>query len=79
MRNKPGKVYQLHPRSGVRRRETQLEHPLLLELSPQARLNLARLQLISLDSQGRQPGPAQVIEKLINDAAGREPDAPYPS
>jgi hypothetical protein len=52
--------------------------PLLIELSPAANTNLKTLQLLSLDRQGRQPSPSQIIEKLINAAAVNGPDAPYP-
>jgi len=52
--------------------------PVLIELSPEAKTNLKKLQLLSLDSQGRQPEPSQVIEKLINAAVVSGPDAPYP-
>ena len=51
---------------------------LLIELSTTAKTNLKKLQLLSLDRQGRQPEPSQIIEKLINAAAVSGPDAPYP-
>ena len=50
----------------------------LIVLSPEAKTNLKKLQLLSLDRQGRQPDPSQVIEKLINAAVISGPDAPYP-
>jgi len=56
----------------------QATEPLLIELSPAANTNLKKLQLLSLDRQGRQPSPSQIIEKLINAAAVSGPDAPYP-
>ena len=56
----------------------QAAEPLLIELSPTAKTNLKKLQLRSLDRQGRQPDPSQIIEKLINAAAVSAPDAPYP-
>ena len=52
--------------------------PVTIELSPAAKTNLEKLRLRSLDKQGRQPEPSQVIERLINSAAVSEPDAPYP-
>ena len=52
--------------------------PVTIELSAAAKANLEKLQLRSLDKQGRQPGRSQIIEWLINTAAIREPDAPYP-
>jgi hypothetical protein len=51
---------------------------MLIELSPKALANLEQLQLHSLDKQGRQPAPSEIIEKLINAAAVNGPDAPYP-
>jgi hypothetical protein len=56
----------------------QATEPLLIELSPAANTNLKKLQFLSLDRQGRQPSPSQIIEKLINAAAVSGPDAPYP-
>ena len=56
----------------------QAAEPLLIELSTTAKTNLKKLQLLSLDRQGRQPDPSQIIEKLINAAAVSGPDAPYP-
>jgi hypothetical protein len=56
----------------------QAAEPLLIELSTTAKTNLKKLQLLSLDRQGRQPEPSQIIEKLINAAAVSGPDAPYP-
>ena len=56
----------------------QAAEPLLIELSTTAKTNLKKLQLRSLDRQGRQPEPSQIIEKLINAAAVSGPDAPYP-
>ena len=57
----------------------QSTEPLLIELSTTAKTNLKKLQLLSLDRQGRQPEPSQIIEKLINAAAVSGPDAPYPA
>jgi hypothetical protein len=51
---------------------------MLIELSPTAIANLEKLQLVSLDKQGRQPAASEVIERLINAAAVNGPDAPYP-
>ena len=59
-------------------KQNQATEPVLIELSPEAKTNLKKLQLLSLDSQGRQPGPSQIIEKLINAAVVSGPDAPYP-
>jgi hypothetical protein len=59
-------------------KQNQAAGPMLIELSPKAKTNLKKLQLLSLDSQGRQPGPSQIIEKLINAAVVSGPDAPYP-
>ncbi len=56
----------------------QATEPMLIELSPATKTNLKMLQLRSLDRQGRQPSPSQIIEKLINAAAVSGPDAPYP-
>jgi hypothetical protein len=56
----------------------QAAETLLIELSTTAKTNLRKLQLLSLDRQGRQPEPSQIIEKLINAAAVSGPDAPYP-
>jgi hypothetical protein len=56
----------------------QLVQPMLIELSPKAIANLEKLQLNSLDKQGRQPAASEVIERLINAAAVNRPDAPYP-
>ncbi len=56
----------------------QATEPMLIELSPAAKTNLIKLQLLALDRQGRQPEPSQIIEKLINAAAVSGPDAPYP-
>lgn len=53
--------------------------PVIVELSTEAKANLEKLQLRSLDKQGRQPGPAQIIERLINAAARSEPEAFYPA
>ena len=50
----------------------------LIVLSHEAKTNLKKLQLLSLDRQGRQPEPSQVIEKLINAAVISGPDVPYP-
>ncbi|MGZ8467481.1 MAG: hypothetical protein ACXWXT_18205 [Candidatus Binatia bacterium] len=58
--------------------QNRAAEPLLIELSPAANTNLKTLQLLSLDRQGRQPSPSQIIEKLINAAAVNGPDAPYP-
>ena len=59
-------------------KQNHAAEPVLIELSPEAKTNLKKLQLLSLDSQGRQPEPSQVIEKLINAAVVSGPDAPYP-
>jgi hypothetical protein len=59
-------------------KQNQAAQPVLIKLSPEAKSNLKKLQLLSLDRQGRQPGPSQIIEKLINAAVVSGPDAPYP-
>lgn len=69
-------------RTAARGREQKTaaeKQTLVVELSPQARQQLAKLQLESLDRQGRQPGAAQLIEKLINAAAGSASQPPYPA
>lgn len=70
-----------HNKNSVLRLEpstTTSNRPLVVELSAQAHENLAKLRLKSLDRQGRQPEASQIIEKLINSAAGSVPDVPYP-
>ena len=59
-------------------KQDQPAQSVLIKLSPEAQTNLKKLQLLSLDRQGRQPGPSQVIEKLINAAVVSGPDVPYP-
>ena len=59
-------------------KRTQTAGPVVIELSAEAKTNLKKLQLLSLDRQGRQPDPSQIIEKLINAAVVSGPDAPYP-
>ena len=45
--------------------------PVIVELSTEAKANLEKLQLRFLYKHGRQPGPAQIIERLINAAASK--------
>jgi hypothetical protein len=52
---------------------------IILRLSQEAKENLEKLRLKSLDRQGRKPAAAQIIEGLINAAAKSEPEAPYPN
>ena len=52
---------------------------IILRLSPEAKENLEKLRLKSLDRQGRKPAAWQIIEGLINAAAKSEPEAPYPN
>lgn len=52
--------------------------PVVFRLSRRAKKNLQLLQLKFLDRKGREPDPSQVIEKLINEAAGSELEVPYP-
>jgi len=59
-------------------KQDQPAQSVLIKLSPEAQTNLKKLQLLSLDRQGRQPAPSQVIEKLINAAVVSRPDEPYP-
>jgi hypothetical protein len=51
----------------------------VLRLRPRTKQNLQLLQLKFLDRKGREPDPSEVIEKLINDAAARNFDVPYPA
>ena len=71
-------MVKLKKSSDQRAKQTQTAEPVLIELSAEAKTNLKKLQLLSLDGQGRQPGASQIIEKLINAAVVRSPDAPYP-
>jgi len=75
---KSAKLYVLRPR-GATESEQEQSKRLVIELSVGARKNLAKLQLRSLDRDGRQPQASQVIERLINAAAEAEPDVPYPT
>jgi hypothetical protein len=52
---------------------------LILHLSREAKQNLEKLRLKSLDKRGRKPGESQIIEELINTALKNEPEAPYPA
>ena len=52
---------------------------IILRLSQEAKENLEKLRLKSLDRQGRKPAASQIIEGLINAAAESEPEAPYPN
>src|SRR5262245_52068267 len=82
MASKRGRVYLLHPRTAAQPRQNSWTdpgvEPITIELSAEARENLAKLQLKSLDRDGRSPKASQVIERLINAAADSEPDLPYP-
>jgi hypothetical protein len=51
---------------------------LRLELSPEAREKLQRLQLNSLDQRGAMPDVSEVIERLIENALKNAPEIPYP-
>jgi len=75
---KAGTVAKVKKTSAEIAEQNQATEPILIELSPAARTNLIKLQLLALDRQGRQPEPSQIIEKLINAAAVSGPDAPYP-
>ena len=75
---KVGAMVKLKKSSDQFSKQNQAGEPVLIKLSPEAKTNLKKLQLLSLDSQGRQPEPSQVIEKLINAAVVSGPDAPYP-
>jgi hypothetical protein len=52
---------------------------IVVGLSQEAKANLEKLRLKSLDRQGRKPAAWQIIEELINAAAKSEPEAPYPN
>jgi hypothetical protein len=71
-------VIKVKKSSDEKSERNQAAEPLLIELSTTAKTNLKKLQLRSLDRQGRQPDTSQIIEKLINAAAVSGPDAPYP-
>jgi hypothetical protein len=86
MQLKNKNVYFLRAQQSKRLRSEEAQHqqaderdPLVLRLSRRAKDNLQILQLKFLDRKGRQPNASEVIERLINEAAGSEPDVPYPA
>ncbi len=73
---KVGAVIEVKKSSDEIPERNQAAEPMLIEISPTAKTNLKKLRLVSLDRQGRQPEPSQIIEKLIDAAAVSGPDAP---
>jgi len=81
MSPKSANMYVLRPGAATKpqQEESNGTSPIVIELSAAAREKLVELQLKSLDPEGRQPNPSQLIEKLINAAAASDPDLPYPA
>jgi len=77
-------VYVLRPATGPVSHDRSAQptdgcEAVVLRLRPRTKQNLQLLQLKFLDRKGREPDPSEVIEKLINDAAGNELEVPYPT